>query len=93
MDGGGSSTFVQVKVLFFAKAKELVNLSEALVALPTSTSTNNILDALEKTFPEIKILQRSFVFALNEEYVVIDDQTLTLKEGDILAVIPPLSGG
>jgi len=34
----------------------------------------------------------TLILAINEEYVDLDDR-LTLKAGDEIALIPPLSGG
>ena len=36
---------------------------------------------------------RTFALALNEEYLSPDQEHLSLSSGDILAVIPPISGG
>ena len=39
------------------------------------------------------IIFRTFALALNEEYLSPDQEHLSLSSGDILAVIPPISGG
>lgn len=41
----------------------------------------------------IEPLASQLMLALNEEYIEKDAEELTLKAGDQLAVIPPLSGG
>ena len=40
-------------------------------------------------------LSENLLLSLNEDYLDIEDSStkLTLKQGDILAVIPPISGG
>ena len=81
-----------VKVLFFAKAKEIVKTSEGDLTLGPSLSVDQIYQALEKKWPKLKTLKRTFALALNEEYLD-QDSTFTLNHYDVLAVIPPISGG
>ena len=51
-------------------------------------------DLLEERFSQLCPLERRFILALNEEYVDTDgDEELETKDGDRLAVIPPISGG
>ena len=40
----------------------------------------------------LAVLEDRFVLSLNQEFVD-RDQSVVLKEGDELAVIPPISGG
>jgi len=78
--------------LFFAKAKELLKLSEADLEVEANTSVTNLYQTLETKWPELSKLQKSFAIALNEEYID-PNAGLLLKSNDILAVIPPISGG
>lgn len=41
----------------------------------------------------LSVLQGQVVLAVRQQYVAIDDQVLTLGDGDEVAVVPPLSGG
>ena len=85
----------KVKVLFFAKARELVGISEATVDIPARCGVRRVSELLEERFPQLCPLERRFILALNEEYVDTDDgdEELVTKDGDRLAVIPPISGG
>ena len=84
---------VSVSVLFFAKAREIVGKSKTNVDLPSSPITGKeLVSLLEAAFQDLKCLNRSYVLAVNEEYVE-DGSTVTLNARDELAVIPPLSGG
>jgi MoaD family protein len=49
----------------------------------------SLREALAHKFPEIKKLN-SLLIAVNEAYAEND---LTLKESDVIALIPPVSGG
>ena len=86
---------VLVKVLFFSKAREITKTSEAELSLPASQSTLEALyQALEEEWPALLSLQRTFALALNEEYLENNlALEVVLATNDILAVIPPISGG
>ena len=81
-----------ITILFFAKAKELVNQSEAEIDLPPELTINQLFEAIEHQWPDLQKFKRTFAIALNEEYLDLDS-TVTLKSQDTLAIIPPISGG
>lgn len=41
----------------------------------------------------LSVLQGQVVLAVRQQYIAIDDQPVTLGDGDEVAVVPPLSGG
>ena len=85
---------VSIEILFFAKAREVLNRSEDTIQLKANSTPTEVLSQLESKFPALKVLERTFVLALNEEYLCMDDgQPLELHSRDQLAVIPPISGG
>ena len=89
-----AATTSTVKVLFFAKARELVGISEATIAIPSRCGVRTVSELLEQKFSQLGSLERRFILALNEEYVDLDGEAdLVTKNGDRLAVIPPISGG
>jgi len=85
---------VEVRVLFFAKARELAGQNGATVSLPSQGNGASLRAALERQLPALRGLGGAYVLALNEEYV--EDAAgagVLVKQGDELAVIPPISGG
>ena len=84
-----------VKVLFFAKSKEITKISEGQLTFTNSTiKIRQIYQALESQWPDLKKLKRSFALALNEEYLDTNQNSvISVQESDTLAVIPPISGG
>jgi len=82
---------VEVTVLFFAKARELVGASSSTCRLPTSSiSVEQLTTALLVNYPELARLGGAFVISLNEQYL---EGSVSLQQGDELAIIPPISGG
>lgn len=83
---------VSVKVLFFAKSRELSGLTETIIEFPAETSCTKLFDHICSEY-HLDAIRDNIIIALNGDYC--DDQSvvLRLKEGDELAVIPPLSGG
>ena len=85
-----------VKVLFFAKSKEITKISEGQLTLKTNSTIKirQIYQALESQWPDLKKLKRSFALALNEEYLDTNQNSvISVQESDTIAVIPPISGG
>lgn len=84
----------QVCVLYFAKSAELTGVKEeAVVAVPTPISSQDLWGLLVQRHPRLSLLQDQVVLAVRQQYVSIGDQAVTLGDGDEVAVVPPLSGG
>ncbi len=76
-------------IKFFALGRELVGANELHVDLPEKASVHDALERLQTEHPKLAQLP-SFLVALNAEYA---ERNATLKNGDELAIIPPVSGG
>mmetsp|Transcript_24372 Transcript_24372/g.33573 ORF Transcript_24372/g.33573 Transcript_24372/m.33573 type:complete len:83 (+) Transcript_24372:382-630(+) len=81
---------VKVNVLFFARVREIVGASEINLELGSGANTNDLVNVLVQKYPKLGEIIPKIVLALNQEYVI---DTLELKEGDEIALIPPISGG
>lgn len=83
---------MKVTVLFFARARELAGTTETCLTIAEDTSPQIALrDHILQKFPALKPLEKHVVLAVNEQYV--GEEAAVLKQGDRLAVIPPISGG
>lgn len=83
---------VRVKLLFFAKSRELAGISECEIELPTKISYTDLIEQLSRAY-NLESLQKTFLISLNSDYCDKSSDLIYLKEGDELAVIPPISGG
>jgi len=82
---------VTVKVLFFARARELSGEQEADLLVLREETYDSLFGKVVQRFG-LQQLQNSLILAVNEEYPSAE-KSLLLKSGDQIAVIPPLSGG
>ncbi|MEB1807456.1 MAG: molybdopterin converting factor subunit 1 [Bacillaceae bacterium] len=77
-----------MKVLLFAQLEEIVGEREIEIKSEPIT-VGQLKEVLLERYPNLRSLDSTIV-AVNEEYVKND--TL-LKENDVVALIPPVSGG
>jgi len=81
---------MRVKVLFFGAARDAVGQSERELVLAGVTTSSQALAKLIEQFPALGRFGNSLLFAVNQEYAREDRE---VKDGDELAVFPPVSGG
>ncbi|KAF0286861.1 Molybdopterin synthase sulfur carrier subunit [Amphibalanus amphitrite] len=80
-----------VTLLLFAKARELVGSPQVSVSVPTECSGAELRELLVQTYPQLATLQGTFILAVNQRYLEADE-SVTIRRGDEVAVIPPISG-
>src|SRR5437867_12727812 len=80
---------MNVRVVLFAKPRELVGQPNIDLALPAGATAADAWGQRSTRY-DLGPLPRAFRCAVNSEYAGWDDP---LKDGDDLAVIPPVSGG
>lgn len=80
-----------VELLYFANLKEALGLDREHVRLEQQASTvRQLLDALCVRHPAISAQLAGVRVAVNEEFC---DAAHSLSDGDVVALIPPVSGG
>ncbi|VDK53529.1 unnamed protein product [Anisakis simplex] len=84
---------VPVKLLLFGRARELANISEMQLDLPTTMTKKRLYEIIfDETLKELACLRESCLLAVNQEYLN-DEGTIPIQSNSEIAVIPPLSGG
>lgn len=84
-----------VRVLYFASAKTAVGLESELVELPESPfALSSLGGLLVSLHPETKLqdVLRVSAWSVDESMVELDEDR-RLTGGEIVAIIPPVSGG
>ncbi|HVF41991.1 MAG TPA: molybdenum cofactor biosynthesis protein MoaE [Pyrinomonadaceae bacterium] len=87
---GAAEPSVGVRVLFFGAAREAAA-DEALLRVPRGASAGEAFERLLEEYPALRRFRDSLLVAVNQEYA--RDLSVELKEGDEIAVFPPVSGG
>jgi molybdopterin synthase catalytic subunit len=83
-------TIVRVKVLFFGMLKDIVGRAEDQLELADGARLQSVFSSYARQFPRLTDLESSIVLACNHEFC---DRSATIREGDEIAFLPPVSGG
>jgi molybdopterin converting factor subunit 1 len=81
---------VHVTVRLFARRREIVGAAELPREVPEGATARAAWDGLVEEFPDLAAYATSISVAVNEEYARL---TTTVKDGDEVAFLPPVSGG
>ena len=80
---------MQIKVLLFGISTDLIGANSIEFDVPKNTSVKDFKNLFQKHYPQLSQIN-SYAIAVNESYA---DDTVKLKENDVTAIIPPVSGG
>ena len=80
---------MNLQILFFGIASELVRANSLTIEIPTSANVAHLKILLVTMYPQLEKMN-SYAIAINEAYA--SNETI-LKENDVIAIIPPVSGG
>ena len=82
---------INVRVLFFGAARDTVGKGEIELTLVAPANAADAFEQVLATFPDLRRFGKSLLLAVNQEYAAAAD--LEVREGDELAIFPPVSGG
>jgi len=82
---------IRVRVLFFGAARDAAGDDEVELQIHAPASAASAFEEIMASYPELRRFGRSLLFAVNQEYA--RDADKQVREGDELAVFPPVSGG
>jgi len=81
---------MRIRVRLFAAYRERVGRSELEMDMPEGATAGDALRRLAQEYPALQGLLEATAIAVNREYVGLGRD---LKEGDEVALLPPVSGG
>lgn len=81
---------IKVRVLFFGAARDLTGHAEVDLSLHGPADAASAFEQVLAAYPDLRRFGRSLLFAVNQEYAPVH---CVVREGDELAVFPPVSGG
>jgi molybdopterin converting factor subunit 1 len=84
------SPHLTVTVRLFSVAKDLGGFEDEVFRLQPGSKADDVMEELSRRNPQFNKWRDSIRLAVNHEYVANDH---ALRDGDEVAVIPPVSGG
>jgi len=81
---------VNIRVRLFASFREAAGTSTLAWEAPAGSSVAEVVAALRAAYPAFGPTAEKALLAVNQEYVGAEYR---LRDGDELALIPPVSGG
>src|SRR5713226_3366473 len=88
--GNRKSEMIRVRVLFFGAAREAAGHDEVELELGAPCNAAAAFERVLAEYSGLRRFGRSLLFAVNQEYAGADRE---VREGDELAIFPPVSGG
>lgn len=89
-EGNKTDDTMTLQIQLFASLKDAARASQISVEIPEDASVAALLESVARDYPALEKWLPHLRVALNEEYVKSDQ---IVREGDEIALIPPVSGG
>jgi len=80
---------MKIKILFFGIAKDITGVNALDIELNDTFNSNELKELLKEKYSKFNAIN-DFSLAVNEAYI---DEVYSLKNNDVVAIIPPVSGG
>ncbi|WP_456464027.1 molybdopterin converting factor subunit 1 [Persephonella sp.] len=81
---------MKVKVLYFSSIKDKLKKSVEFFEIKEGSKVHDLIKEIQNKYPDLSENLKNIMIAVNEEYA---DMQTKLKNGDTVALIPPVSGG
>jgi molybdopterin converting factor subunit 1 len=79
---------MKIKIKFFASCREFAGVNETELPINKGQTVADVLTVLRQKFPRLSLSDT--MTAVNQEFAA---PNYILKDGDELAILPPVSGG
>lgn len=81
---------MKVKVRYYSAHREITKKVEEIIEIHDKATLNELLEKLTGMYPEMKKIRESTLISLNHKYAKGDEK---IKDGDEIALFPPVEGG
>jgi molybdopterin converting factor subunit 1 len=81
---------LNLNIRLFATLKELTGASQISIDIREPATVSDMLDELNRKFPNLQPLLKSILIAVNQTYA---DRSQPIYSHDEIALFPPVSGG
>jgi len=81
---------LKIKLKFFALYKDIIGSREMEKTIRSGYKVRDLLQDLFKEFPDLKKYRSEVNISVNRNY---SSEDMRLKDGDEIAIFPPVSGG
>lgn len=81
---------MKVNIRLFAALREVLGRGEVILNVSEGATVGELQGQLMREYPAVEAFLATLVWAVNEDYVSAEHR---LREGDEIALIPPISGG
>ena len=81
---------MKITIKAFASVKDTLGFNEREYNLLNEITVGDAIKFISQEFDGLKALGKNLLFAVNEEYC---SRERRLRENDVLAIFPPVSGG
>lgn len=88
------SSKITVEIKFFASCRDVTNVNSMKIELDTTEKRATVAVVIDKVlelYPDLQEIMNEISIAINQKY--IKDKDMNLKNQDVIAFIPPISGG
>jgi molybdopterin converting factor subunit 1 len=81
---------MRIQIQYFARVRELAGIQREVVELPAGSSTEDLVSLAVKLHPSLDEVEEIMHVIVNGTMV---NASPLLREGDTVALVPPLCGG
>ncbi len=81
---------MEVRLKCFAWAREITGADEIMLEMPEGGTVADLRERLGERFPELAGRRESIAISVDQEFA---GDSISLKGGEEVALIPPISGG